>query len=125
MKLPFLLCVLFIVVAIQPTAPAQDLGSNTIDSLHNSITKGPYAYIKGNFTLTINFKPDGTGDCTDWKFKWHSKDAQTIEMEQLNAKNKLTGKKTTLTFSADYKTFTGTDFDEITKVTGHLPTAGQ
>lgn len=121
MKMLCLLCVLFAAVAIQPSAPAQ----NSIDDLHNTITKSPYAYIKGNFTLTINFKSDGTGESTDWKFKWHSKDAQTIEMEQLNLKGKPSGKKTTLTFSADYKTFTGTDFDQLTKVTGHVAGAAQ
>jgi len=125
MKMICMLCALFTVSIVQPSAPAQDLGGgNSIDTLHASITKGPYAYIKGEYTLAIHFKGDGNGECTDWKFKWHSKDAQTIEMEQLNPKGKPTGKKTTLTFSADYTTFTGTDFDEITKVTGHV-IAGQ
>jgi len=61
-----------------------------------------------------------TGECTDWTFKWHSKDAQTIEMTTLDEKQRRTDKKTTLIFSTDYKSFTGTDFDGITKLSGNL-----
>ena len=121
MKMLCLFCVLLIAAAVQPSAPAQDLGGgNSIDTLHASITKKPYAYLKGTFTLTISFKGNGTGECTDWKFKWHSKDAQTIEMEMLDPKGHPNGKKTTLTFSADYTTFTGTDLYQIDKLTGHV-----
>jgi hypothetical protein len=101
MKMLCLLCVLFTVAAFQPSTPAQSLGGglggdNSIDSLHNTITKTPFTYIKGIYTLSIKFKGNGTGECTDWTFKWHAKDAQTIELTMLDEKQRPTDKKTTL-----------------------------
>lgn len=125
MKMLCLLCVLFTAALLQPSATAQDFGaSNSIDTLHASITKSPYTYIKGTYTLSIKFKGNGTGEGTDWKFKWHSKDAQSIELVMLKPNGQPSDKKTILTFSADYTSFTGTDFDELTKVSGHVA-AGQ
>lgn len=124
MKMLCLLCVLFAAAAFQPSSTAQGFGAgNSIDTLHANITKAPYTYIKGTYNLTIKFKGNGTGEGTDWKFKWHSKDAQTIEMVMLKPNGQPSDKKTILTFSADYSSFTGTDFDEVSKVSGHIATA--
>lgn len=114
-------CALFAALALQPRAAAQDFpGDNSIDTLHAAITKSAYVYVKGMYNLAIKFKGNGTGEQTDWKFKWHSKDAQTIELIKLDMYGKPTDQKATLVFSADYSTFTCTDVDGITKVTGHL-----
>ncbi len=98
--------------------PFLDEKTNTIDDLHAAITKQPYTFHAGNYVMHLTFHANGTGEEEDWKFKWHAKDAQTIELTLLDAKGAPTPKKTTLTFSPDYTTYSGFHFDGIMKVTG-------
>ena len=127
MKKMLLLCsLLFTALATPVSTPALRAenpfldggGQNSIDTLHAAITKSPYTYIRGFYTLSIKFHGNGTGEQQDWKFKWHSKDAQTIEIEQLAADGKPNGKKCVFIFSNDYTSYTGTDPDGITKISG-------
>lgn len=100
--------------------PFLDDKKNTIDDLHAAITKQPYTFLAGNYTMHLTFHSNGTGEEEDWKFKWHAKDAQTIELSLLGPNGQPTGKKTTLTFTSDYSTYTGFHFDGILKVSGHM-----
>lgn len=127
-KLLLLCCVLFFAaLSTIPRAHAQNPffsdPKNSIDTLHASITKSSYLFLKGFYKLGIKFNSNGTGEQTNWKFKWHAKDAQTIEMTQLGPDGQPNGKKTIYTFTGDYSSFSGIDFDGVTKVTGQLSTA--
>jgi hypothetical protein len=99
--------------------PFLDQKTNTIDDLHGAITKSPYTFLSGVYKLSIKFNSNGTGEQKNWNFKWHAKDAQTIEVTQLYPSGEPNGKKTIYTFSNDYSSFTGTDFDGITKISGN------
>ena len=126
-----LLAITFFSVSAQvPTAPPAppatggganpflDESKNTTETLHNAITKLPYTFLAGSYTMHLTFKSDGTGFEEDWKFKWHAKDGLTVELQELGKDGKPDGKKTTLTFSSDYTSYTGHHFDGIMVVSG-------
>ena len=100
------------------TNPFLDDKKNSIDDLHAAITKQPYTFLAGSYTMHLTFHSNGTGEEEDWKFKWHAKDAQTIELSLLGPNGQPNGKKTTLTFTADYSSYTGMHFDGISPIKG-------
>jgi hypothetical protein len=128
MKRLLLLLLCLVVVSFAGTLRAQapsaggnpflNESKNNMEDLHNAIIKQPYTFLAGGFTMHLTFHSDGTGEEEDWKFKWHAKDAQTIELEELGKNKKPDGRKTTLTFSPDYTSYTGHHFDGVTVVSG-------
>lgn len=138
MKKQFLLCCALSAAALFPALPARaqlpatsptpasggnpflDDKKNTTENLHAAITKQPYTFLAGSYTMHLTFHSNGTGEEEDWKFKWHAKDAQTVELSQLGTNGQPNGKKTTLTFTSDYSSYTGFHFDGIMKVSGHV-----
>jgi hypothetical protein len=117
----FLSCVLFASTMLAQDAPKTansnpflDDKKTTIDTLHNAITKLPYTFLAGGWTMHIRFDKNGTGAEEDWKFKWHARDGNTVELTS----PKFPNQKAVLTFSDDYTTYTGFHFGGLKPVSG-------
>jgi hypothetical protein len=116
--------------AVQPAAgnPASANGGsllgttqNTNDDLRRSITKNSYTWESGDTKKDISFDASGTGQQSDFRFKWRVVNPQQIEIVGVDA---VSGKaKAVLNFNSDYSAFTGTDFDGVRAIKGSQSTA--
>ena len=103
-----------------PAAPAAPLtGTGTNDDLRKAIVNKFYTWDGADSkNKTIKFDANGTGLQSDFHFKWRITNPQQIEIV---AEDSVHGKaKATLTFGADYTSYTGVNFDGASAIAGHL-----
>ena len=109
-------------VASGTTSPLINTNQNTTDDLRKAILKAKYTWDHGNSSGKefIKFAGNGTGAHSYFNFIWKIKSPQEIELSYADRNTPI---KVVLKFSSDYSTYTGTDFDGTSPVTGHQVTA--